>query len=87
MSEVDKLPRWLKPTNRVMVAVLLVAVTLSVYKPRGMTRYGWRKQQEQRTRLAQRVSAASRQKSRAAGDENGGDANRPETSPGDAHRC
>jgi len=29
--------------------VLLVATTLSVYKPRGMTRYGWRKQHEQRT--------------------------------------
>ncbi|UUU25235.1 hypothetical protein [Streptomyces sp. DSM 40750] len=29
--------------------VLLVAVTLSVYKPRGLTRYGWRKQHEQRT--------------------------------------
>ncbi|HEV8553737.1 MAG TPA: DUF2269 domain-containing protein [Casimicrobiaceae bacterium] len=29
--------------------VLLVAVTLAVYKPRGMTRYGWRKQHEQRT--------------------------------------
>ncbi|MER5224516.1 hypothetical protein [Streptomyces flaveus] len=28
--------------------VLLVAVTLSVYKPRGLTRYGWRKQQEPR---------------------------------------
>lgn len=28
--------------------VLLVIVVLSVYKPRGMTRYGWRKQQEQR---------------------------------------
>jgi hypothetical protein len=27
---------------------LLVATVLSVYKPRGMTRYGWRKQQEQR---------------------------------------
>jgi len=27
---------------------LLVATTLSVYKPQGMTRYGWRKQQEQR---------------------------------------
>jgi hypothetical protein len=25
---------------------LLVNVTLSIYKPRGMTRYGWRKQQE-----------------------------------------
>ena len=29
--------------------VLLVATTLSVYKPRGMTRYGRRKQLEQRT--------------------------------------
>jgi len=29
--------------------VLLVATTLSVYKPRGMTRYGRRKQREQRT--------------------------------------
>jgi hypothetical protein len=29
--------------------VLLVAVTLAVYKPRGMTRYGWRKQHQQRT--------------------------------------
>ena len=28
--------------------VLLVATALSVYKPRGITRYGWRKQQEQR---------------------------------------
>jgi hypothetical protein len=26
--------------------VLLVATTLSVYKPRGLTRYGWRKQRE-----------------------------------------
>lgn len=28
--------------------VLLVVTVLSVYKPRGLTRYGWRKQQEQR---------------------------------------
>jgi hypothetical protein len=27
--------------------VLLVATTLAVYKPRGLTPYGWRKQQEQ----------------------------------------
>jgi hypothetical protein len=27
--------------------VLLVILVLNVYKPRGMTRYGWRKQQEQ----------------------------------------
>ena len=29
--------------------VLLVAVTLSIYKPKGLTRYGWRKQHEQRS--------------------------------------
>jgi heme/copper-type cytochrome/quinol oxidase subunit 2 len=28
--------------------VLLVILVLNVYKPRGMTRYGWRKQHEQR---------------------------------------
>ena len=28
--------------------VLFVILVLNVYKPRGMTRYGWRKQQEQR---------------------------------------
>jgi hypothetical protein len=33
--------------------VLLLPVVLSVYKPRGMTRYGWRKQHEQRA-LSQR---------------------------------
>jgi hypothetical protein len=31
------------------VLLLLVATTLAVYKPRGMTRYGARKQREQRT--------------------------------------
>jgi hypothetical protein len=30
---------------------LLMATTLAVYKPRGMTRYGWRKQHEQRALL------------------------------------
>jgi uncharacterized membrane protein len=29
--------------------LLLVATVLAVYKPRGMTRYGWRKQHEPRT--------------------------------------
>jgi hypothetical protein len=28
--------------------LLLVATALAVFKPRGMTRYGWRKQYEQR---------------------------------------
>ena len=27
--------------------VLLVAMVLAVYKPRGLTRYGWRKQRDQ----------------------------------------
>ena len=31
------------------LVVLLVIMALNVYKPRGMTRYGWRKQHEQRT--------------------------------------
>jgi len=31
---------------------LLAATTLSVYKPRGLTPYGWRKQQEQRAGVA-----------------------------------
>jgi len=31
------------------LAVLLIPVALSLYKPRGLTRYGWRKQQEQRS--------------------------------------
>lgn len=34
------------------VLVLLVPAALSVYKPRGMTRYGQRKQYEQRTPLS-----------------------------------
>ena len=32
----------------VALFLLLLATTLAVYKPRGMTRYGWRKQQELR---------------------------------------
>lgn len=31
------------------IMVLLVITALNVYKPRGLTRYGWRKQQEQTT--------------------------------------
>ncbi len=30
------------------LVLLLAAAALSVYKPRGVTRYGWRRQQEQR---------------------------------------
>jgi hypothetical protein len=44
--------------------VLLVILVLNIYKPRGMTRYGWRKQQEQRREQAGRApqrAAAVRQ--------------------------
>ncbi len=34
------------------LGVLLAVLVLNVYKPRGLTRYGWRKQQEERARLA-----------------------------------
>jgi hypothetical protein len=37
--------------------VLLVVQVLNVYKPQGVTPYGWRKQQEERSRLGQRASA------------------------------
>ena len=33
--------------------VLLVNTTLAVYKPRGMTPYGWRKQQQERRTVSQ----------------------------------
>jgi hypothetical protein len=38
------------------LVVLLVITTLNVYKPRGLTRYGWRKQQEQRRKQQQRTA-------------------------------
>lgn len=33
------------------LVVLVVPLILNLYKPRGLTRYGWRKQQEQRTEV------------------------------------
>lgn len=33
--------------------VLLVTTALSLYKPRGMTRYGWRKQQEEERKVSE----------------------------------
>jgi len=35
------------------LCVLLAATALAVYKPRGLTRYGWRRQQESRGPVAQ----------------------------------
>jgi len=41
------------------LVVLLITVILSVFKPRGLTRYGWRKQQQQRgSRRQQRAAPA-----------------------------
>src|SRR3712207_6585483 len=37
--------------------VLLVILVLNVYKPRGMTRYGWRKQDEQRRKQHEQRTA------------------------------
>jgi hypothetical protein len=42
------------------LVVLLVVQVLNVYKPQGMTRYGWRKQQQERARLGRRALLASR---------------------------
>jgi hypothetical protein len=41
--------------------VLLVILVLNVYKPQGMTRYGWRKQQEQRRDLQRSNRAGQRE--------------------------
>lgn len=38
------------------LVVLLAITVLNVYKPRGLTPYGWRKQQEERARLSQRTA-------------------------------
>ncbi len=38
------------------LVLLLVVTVLNVYKPRGMTRYGWRKQQERRQEQEQRAA-------------------------------
>lgn len=42
------------------LVVLLVIQVLNVYKPRGMTRYGWRKEQEQRRALQRRKQEQQR---------------------------
>ncbi|MDQ1012078.1 putative membrane protein [Streptomyces sp. V4I23] len=40
------------------LVVLLLIVILSVFKPKGLTRYGWRKQEEQRRKERTRNTAA-----------------------------
>jgi hypothetical protein len=43
--------------------VLLVIQWLNVFKPQGLTPYGWRRQQEERTRLIKGMSARSLERS------------------------
>ncbi|GAA1017517.1 hypothetical protein Aple_032050 [Acrocarpospora pleiomorpha] len=38
------------------LVVLLITTILSTYKPKGLTRYGWRRQQDQRHRQRAAVS-------------------------------
>jgi hypothetical protein len=42
------------------LVILLAIMVLNVYKPRGLTRYGWRKQQEQRRKQPQQRTAPAR---------------------------
>ena len=50
LSSVDQSLRiQMVAASTVALVALLVATTLAVYKPRGMTPYGWRKQYEERT--------------------------------------
>lgn len=55
-DELRALPSTLVRSVGGMV-VLLVILVLNVYKPQGMTRYGWRQQQTQRTQREPRPSA------------------------------
>lgn len=41
------------------LVVLLIAAALSVFKPRGLTRYGWRRQQQRAAQPRQRVRTAA----------------------------
>jgi hypothetical protein len=47
-SDFPRLRMQLVVTAGAAIAALLVTTALSVYKPRGLTPYGWRKQREQR---------------------------------------
>lgn len=39
--------------------VLFVILVLNLYKPRGMTRHGWREQQKERTEHEERTAPVS----------------------------
>jgi len=47
-ADLDGLRNLLVTAAGAALLVLLVLTMLSIYKPRGMTRYGWRRQREQR---------------------------------------
>jgi len=47
-ADLESLQHLLVTASSAAVVVLIVLRVLSVYKPRGMTRYGQRKQHEQR---------------------------------------
>jgi hypothetical protein len=38
--------------------ILLIIMILSVYKPKGMTRHGWRRQQDQRRKRGEQAMAS-----------------------------
>jgi len=46
--------------SAVALPLLLLATVLSVYKPRGVTPYGWRKQRDRRTAAMRRQEATGR---------------------------
>lgn len=58
-AEVLTLPGTL-PHSAGGLLVLLVIQVLNVYKPQGLTRYGWRKQQEERSAAARARSGPER---------------------------
>jgi hypothetical protein len=48
LSSADSLRIQMVAASGAAVLALIIATTLAVYKPRGMTAYGWRKQYEER---------------------------------------
>jgi hypothetical protein len=61
LAETSADPRTLSSTLPHSVGgllILLTAAVLSVFKPRGVTRYGWRKQQERRSGQREKAGAA-----------------------------
>jgi hypothetical protein len=55
LPEIGNLGTQLVFDAALAVGVLLITLTLSVYKPRGLTRYGWRKEREERRIISRQV--------------------------------